>query len=214
MLPHHDPHNESGHEHPHGDQPESPGPPHEEPHAQEPPHSEDSSEGSGDADGFLFVVSYENDAERKRAEYLFNTWEDGNLYKPEGIVRVAEDVDHEELYEDLLVKFRPEQIDAYSLSSLDAPRTPEQRSIERSIAADPDTVRSMLQYLISRKKGTETGDGVYEVYTNKGRADVEVSLSREGDETTVVVHVQGHPPVIDQLATYLEEELDEFEASR
>ncbi|MFB6168498.1 MAG: hypothetical protein ABEJ43_06590 [Haloferacaceae archaeon] len=214
MPPHHDPHNEPGHEHPHDEPPDSPGPPDEEPHTQEPPHPEDSTEHSRDADGFLFVISYEDDAERKRAEYLFNNWEDGNLYKPEGIVRVAEDVDHEELYEGLLVKFRPEQIDAYSLSSLDAPRTPEQRSIERSIAADPDTVRSMLQYLISRKKGTETGDGAYEVYTNKGRADVEVSLSTEDDETSVFVQVQGHPPVIDQLTTYLEEELDEFEASR
>ena len=213
MPPHHDPHDAPG-EHPHDDPPESPGPPHEDPHAQEPPHPEDSTEGSGDADGSLFVVSYENDAERKRAEYLFNTWENGNLYKPEGIVRIAEDIDHEELYEDLLVKFRPEQIDAYALSSLDAPQTPEQHSIERSIAADPNTVRSMLQYLISRKKGTETGDGAYEVYTNKGRADVEMSFSTEDTETTVFVQVQGYPPVIDQLTTYLEEELDEFEASR
>jgi len=214
MPPHHNPHDKPGHEHPHDDPPDSPGPPHEEPHAHETPHQEDSSAPSRDADGFLFVVSYEDDAERKRAEYLFNTWEGGNLYKPEGIVRVAEGVDHEDLYEDLLVKFRSEQIDAYALSSLEAPRTPEQRSIERSIAADPDTVRSMLQYLISRKKGEETGDGMYEVYTNKGRADVEVSLSTEAEETTVVIQVQGHPPVIDQLTTYLEAELDEFEASR
>ena len=214
MPPHHDPHDESEHDHPHEKPSDLRETPREDSHSQEPLHPEDSIEHSDGADGSLFVVSYETDAERKRAEYLFNTWENGDLYKPEGIVRIAEDNDHEELYEDLLVKFRPEQIDAYALSSLDAPQTPEQHSIERSIAADPNTVRSMLQYLISRKKGTETGDGAYEVYTNKGRADVEMSFSTEDTETTVFVQVQGYPPVIDQLTTYLEEELDEFEASR
>ncbi|WP_048075323.1 hypothetical protein [Haloquadratum walsbyi] len=72
----------------------------------------------------------------------------------------------------------------------------------------------MLQYLISRKKRQETGGSAYEMYTNKERADAEVSLSTEGEEIAVVVQVKGHPPVIDQLMTYLEAELDELEASR
>lgn len=57
------------------------------------------------------------DAERKRAEYLFDTWDGGDISRPDGLVRVAAGVDHEDLHRELLVKFRAEQVDAYELSS-------------------------------------------------------------------------------------------------
>lgn len=214
-MPPHDPDDDLEHEHPPKKPPDEsgPGPPGEGPQPPSPPHEDDSTH-RDDADGFLFVVAYADDAERKRAEYLFNTWDGGEIHKPEGLVRIAEDIDHEQLYQELLVKFRSEQVDAYALSSLDIPETPEIRSIERTVTADPATIRSVLQYLISRKKGEQTDNNEYEVYTHHGRADISLSLTQEEDGTTILVQIEGHPPVIDHLSTYLREELDEFEASR
>lgn len=239
--PPHEPHEGPPHEGPpHDDHPPEPpheGPPHDD-GPPEPPHEAESTE----PDSHLFVVDYEDDAERKRAEYLFNTWENGEITNPDGLVRIAEDVDANSLHRELLVKFRSSQIEAYGLTERDDPETPEARTIERSIDAPADAIESFLQYLISKKKGTERGDREYEVYTNKGRADVsyEVTPSENGEDsedstesedaedtdgsedsqkseesdTEVSVRISGHPPVLDYLTDYVETELGEFAASR
>lgn len=177
-----------------------------------PPHDATACHSQDAVDKYLFTVAYEDDAERKRAEYLFNTWEDGEIRKPEGLVRIVEDVDQADLYTELLMKFRPTQINAYALSALEIPETPETRSLERTIAADPATVRSFLQYLISKKKGTETSENEYAVYTNKGRADISVSLTGSTEETTATIDIEGHPPILDFLGSYFETELNAFES--
>lgn len=213
MSPHHDdsdPNPPHGSDHsPRGDPPHG-GPPHERSRPDEGPNPSDPDDPPASDDRYLYVVSYGDDAERKRAEYLFDTWEEGEIRNPDGLVRVAAGVDHEELYRRLLVKFRADQVDAYELSELDPPATPETRTVERTVAAPSDAVRSFLHYLLSKKKGEETGEGWFEVYTNKGRADVAFDLDESGGETTVAVTVEGHPPALDHLEAYLRRELDAF----
>lgn len=203
MTPKHDPPGKHSHDGPAGD--EHPDPP--------TPGQPDEGIAGGQIEGYLFVVHYGNDAQRKRAEYLFDNWNDGTIQNPDGLVRLAENTDGEALHEELLVKFRAEQIDAYALSEQPAPESPETRTIERTLGADRETVESFVQYLLSRKKGTQNGENEYEVYTRHGRADVTVSLTEAEDEMTVEIRLRGHPPALEPLSSYLHEELDAFEAS-
>lgn len=178
------------------------------------PHDHGDGPNGDDADRYLYVVDYDDDAERKRAEYLFDTWDEGTVERPDGVVRIAEGVDGDALHRDLLVKFRSEQVDVYELAARDDPATPEARTVERTLDAPPDAAESFLQYLVSRKKGERRADGEYEVYTNKGRADVSLDVRAADDGTAVTVRISGHPPVLDYLTSYVETELSEFAASR
>ncbi len=208
-----------------------PEPPHGGPGPEGPPHDrpggpEESIDGETDTAGdrgesegstarYLFVVEYGDDAERKRAEYLFNTWDEGEISKPEGLVRIAEGVDHDDLYGELLTKLRASQIASYRLEALEAPASAEAVTIERDVAADADAVASFLRYVVSKRKGRERPDGEsYEVYSKKGRADIRFDFSETGEGTHVEIEVRGHSPALEFLAAYVEDELDAFAASQ
>ena len=62
---------------------------------------------------YLFTVEYDEEAERKRVEYLFSNWDSGQITAPNGLVRIAEDINREELHEQLLTKVPEEQVDVY-----------------------------------------------------------------------------------------------------
>lgn len=212
-----------------------PGPPHEtspgSPHdrSEGPPHDRPAGPATHEADvegdrrtssesdeaRYLFVVEYGDDAERKRAEYLFNTWDEGEISRPEGLVRIAEGVDHDGLYGELLTKLRASQIASYRLEPLEAPASAEVVTIERDVAADADAVASFLRYVVSKRKGRERPDGdSYEVYSKKGRADLRFDLSETDGDTHVEIEVRGHSPALEFLAAYVEDELDAFAASQ
>lgn len=166
-------------------------------------------------DTYLFVVSYGDDAERKRVEYLFNNWEDGDVEKPSGLVRVADGIDHDELYERLVGKVPEGQVESYRLESVDADVSRERRSVEQTVDADADAVESFVEYVLSKKKAVlqSASRNEYEVYTKKGRADVSYRIDADG-ATTVTMRVEGYPPAPAFLAEFFETELAEYAESQ
>ena len=89
-------------------------------------------------DRYLYVVDYREDAERKRAEYLFNNWEEGTIDRPSGLVRIAEGVDQEALYEGLVAKVPPDQVEMLALKSVETDLDPERVDVDERIAASAD----------------------------------------------------------------------------
>lgn len=169
-----------------------------------------------DEDTYLFVVSYDDDAERKRAEYLFNNWEQGEIDAPDGFVRIASDVDHDELYEKLVGKVPPEQVESFKLEPVDADISREQVTIEQSINAPEETVESFVEYILSKKKAVlqSAAHNEYEVYTKKGRAEITYRLTGEDGETAVTIKIEGYPPAPDFLADFFETELTDYAQSQ
>lgn len=169
-----------------------------------------------DSEKHLFIVSYDDDSERKRVEYLFKNWDEGEVEHPDGLVRVTSGVDHDELYEQLVTKVPADQIESYRLSSVDTELEPESITVERTIQAPQAPVESFLNYVLSKRKAVlQSADrNEYEVYSKKGRADVRYSLSGGDEETTVRVRIDGYPPAPSFLSDFFREELDEFSASQ
>jgi hypothetical protein len=165
-------------------------------------------------DAYLFVVGYDDDAERKRVEYLFNNVE-GSVEKPDGLVRIVEGVDHEELYADLVAKVPEEGVSAYRLEPVDADVDPESVTVTETVDAAPDAVGSFVEYIFSKKKAVlqSAPRNEYEVYTKKGRAEVRYDCS-DGPPTTVTVRVSGYPPAPGFLAEFFREELRDYAESQ
>lgn len=167
-----------------------------------------------DGDQYLFVVSYEDDKERKRVEYLFDNV-DGTAHKPDGLVRLAEGIDHEDVYADLVSKVPSDAVSAYRLEPVDADVEPESIVVEEEVATAPDAVESFVEYVLSKKKAvlTAASRNEYEVYTKKGRAEVSYELS-SGPPTTVRLRVTGYPPAPSFLADFFREELTNYADSQ
>ena len=171
---------------------------------------------SDEVEEYLYVVEYEEDAERKRAEYLFNNWESGEINRPSGLVRIGKGVDNDELYEQLITKVPAEQISVYQLDTVDADVEPEKTHIKKEVDASVDAVETFLEYILSKKKAVlqSATRNEYEVYTKKGRAELSYEI-REGDDHVVVhVRIEGYPPAPSFLADFFETELTDYAASQ
>jgi hypothetical protein len=165
---------------------------------------------------YLYVVSYEDDAERKRAEYLFNNWDDGEIQAPDGFVRIASEIDHEDLYESLVGKIPPEQVDAFRLEPADTDVEQERHTVEQTVNAPQDTVESFVEYILSKKKAVlqSAARNEYEVYTKKGRAEISYRLTETAGETAVTIQVEGYPPAPEFLADFFQTELSDYAQSQ
>ncbi len=174
-------------------------------------------EQTDDGEGtYLFVVSYGDDAERKRAEYLFNNWEGGDIDAPDGFVRIASEVDHDDLYEKLVGKVPAEQVDSFRLEPVEADVDMQRHTVEESVNAPVDTVESFVEYILSKKKAVlqSASRNEYEVYTKKGRADITYRLAESDGETTVTMQVEGYPPAPEFLADFFATELADYAESQ
>jgi hypothetical protein len=165
---------------------------------------------------YLYVVEYNDDSERKRVEYLFNNWEVGDVERPDGLVRIATDVDNQELYKQLVTKIPEEQIQSFRLESATPDVDPESTTVEWTIETTREPVESFLDYVFSKRKATlqSPEHNHYKVYTKKGRADVRYTLTENEEETTVQIRIEGYPPAPGFLAEFFENELKEFSQSQ
>lgn len=165
---------------------------------------------------YLYTVEYENDAERKRVEYLFNNWSDGTVERPDGLVRVAKDTPHKELYERLISKVPADRVSAYQLEPAETDVDPETVRVSQAIAAPTEAVESFVEYMLSKKKaGLQSAKhNEYEVYTKKGRATVSYTINETGDGVTVQITVVGHDPAPSFLAEFFTTELTNYADSQ
>jgi len=165
---------------------------------------------------YLYVVDYADDAERKRVEYLFNNWSEGDLSRPEGVVRLASGVDHEGLYEQLISKVPEERIQAYRLEEGRTEVSPTTRTVERTVPANADAVETFLQYMLSKKKAVlqSATHNEYELYTKKGRATTTYALDEGSDGTAVTIRITGYSDAPSFLADFFESELRDYAASQ
>lgn len=165
---------------------------------------------------YLFQVEYGGDAERKRVEYLFNNWDDGEVEKPDGLVRIASDADHDELYETLVTKVPEDQVTSSRLEPVEADISKEVTTVEQDVDAAEGAVESFVEYMLSKKKAVlqSPANDQYEVYTKKGRAEVRYRLSADGEATTVRLRVSGYPPAPAFLAEFFERELTDYAESQ
>jgi len=169
-----------------------------------------------DDDRYLYIVDYDEDAERKRVEYLFNNWTEGEIERPTGLFRVASNVSHDDLFEQLVGKVPESQVEVYQLEDVETSVEPDQTVVTQQIDASTDAVETFLEYILSKKKAVlqSAAQNEYEVYTKKGRTEITYAVTETEEAASVRVSIRGYPPAPAFLAEFFETELAEYAASQ
>lgn len=166
---------------------------------------------------YVVFVVYENDAERKRVDYLLEKWsEKANIQKPRGVVFLIETKEVQEFLEELYSKLEgdvEEKVEVYLVEAVVRKVEVRRRIIEYTFREERRVVEKFLDYLFSKINATyaysDAISRVYTVYTRKGRGTIKAVLTENG-ETSVLLEVEGYGDVVDYLAEKIEEELRLF----
>ena len=167
--------------------------------------------------GYIVFVAYDNDAERKRVDYLLEKWSSrADIRKPRGLVFYIEADDVEGFLEELFSRLEGnvrDKVEVYRAERLSETVEARRRSLEYLIDEERKVVERFMGYLLSKLNASllrsEGGTKVYNVYTRKGRGTLRVTI--EGDRRTrVSVDVEGYGDVVDFLAERIDDELKLF----
>jgi hypothetical protein len=163
---------------------------------------------------YLVVVDYEDERERKRAEYLLDNWDDGSVESVRGMSRIVRDVDIDDLYDQLAAKVPEEALSTYKLSRIDTEATRVQETIDETFEdVDTERVEWAMESLMKKRKAvdqgsTSDGESLWAAYTKKGRAEIKYDI-RQQENSTVALHVTvdgfGEAPAF--LREFIEEEI-------
>jgi hypothetical protein len=162
----------------------------------------------------LIIAKYENDAERKRIEYILDKWKESlRVTKPDGIMAIIEGEGLEELLEDLYSRTSRSNVSLYRLEKEAVQIEKGESEIKLKINEKKETVEKLIGFVIAKQKGVlkreikEPFERVYEVATKKGRAEISVSLRDEGQSVALRLKITGYGEVVEFLNTKLSEEL-------
>lgn len=161
---------------------------------------------------YLLVVDYEADAERKRAEYLLDNWEGGNIEKIQGMTRLASGVDIEELYDDLAAKIPEQRISTYEVNEISTKATRTELSISHSFEeTNPERVEWAMETILNKRKavkqGSRDGTEIWGVYSKKGRAEISYHIISKNRQVELQISIEGFGDAAEFLKKFIQEEL-------
>ncbi len=157
------------------------------------------------------VVDYAEDTERKRAEYLLDNWDEGEVESVRGLSRRVVGVDIEELYERLVSKVPEDQVETYELDPVDASASERTEPFEFAFDTDRDRVEWAMEAIMNkRKRVTQDAEhNVYGIYTKKGRARVSYSITElPTGEVRLTGEVSGYGEAPAFLRDFIGDELE------
>lgn len=163
---------------------------------------------------YLVVVDYEDERERKRAEYLLDNWDEGSVDTLDGMARTVKGVDIDELYDQLAAKVPEEELSTYELTRVDTEATRVQETIDETFDdIDAERVEWAMESIMKKRKAVDQGttsddDSLWAVYTKKGRAEIQYDIREQGSsavELHVVIDGFGEAPAF--LRDFIQEEI-------
>lgn len=161
---------------------------------------------------YLFVIDYDADTERKRAEYLLDNWESGHITKIEGMNRLATGVDFDDLYDKLAAKVPEERISTYELTEVDTQATRTQKNIDKTFSeVDSERVEWAMDSILNKRKAVKQesrgGTEVWGIYTKKGRAEISYQIRSTDATVELDITIDGFGEATEFLKEFIEEEL-------
>jgi len=167
---------------------------------------------------YLFIVDYEDDAERKRIDYLLEKWQErARISKPRGLTFIIDTEDVSEFAEELLSKLSPDsskKVKVFSLHERDlqANIQPNELVLEYHSKESAEVVKKLLEYIFSKNNiryySSDIRSAKYFTLTRKGRVDIELTLKPEGRETKIKLVLSGYGDAVDYIGKKLGEEIE------
>lgn len=165
----------------------------------------------------LYIIDYGTESERKRAEYTLKNWEDADIERPNGTIRIVETEDQEGLMNQLITKIPYDHIRAFDLDNVKISKNIETLQLERTLSAPKEGIETTLEFMMSQRDGLllDPDQNKYEV-DDKGPAEVsyEFTETESPDETGVIITIEGAPQTTQHLLNSFRDELDQFERNR
>jgi len=173
--------------------------------------------------GYLLVLSYESDAERKRIDYAIERWRTKlRVNKPKGAVVIL-DGDEEDLsrfIEDLFSRIEldlnesPEsKVEVYKIEKFSPEVEKKAKRLYYETDENVETVGRFLDYLMAKINASyEFSSGmakIYTAYTKKGQARIEIRIERR-EKARITILIEGYGEVVDFLAGKMNEEIKTF----
>ena len=169
---------------------------------------------------YLISIKYDNDAERKRLEYVFEKWtEKLKIKKLDSMAAIInEDGDAasvEDFVRELYSRSSPASTDSLTIYKIEPAKLgieKETKELSLDLPEKRETVEKLLGYIMARQKAAVKPTGVpsitnYEVTTKKGTAEIMVMLKEKPDSINVRIKISGYGEVVDFIYGRLNEEL-------
>jgi hypothetical protein len=166
----------------------------------------------------LFIIQYAHENERKRAEYTLKNWEDSDVERPGGTIRIVETGDQDGLMNKLLSTIPHDHVTAYDLDDVEISETTETVTIQRTLSGDPSSIETTLDFMMSNQAGNliNPDENKYEISSKMGPAEVsyDITPGETPEESQVTLEVSGAPQTTDHIIDQFREQLRQFEQNR
>ena len=162
---------------------------------------------------YLITTKYTSDAERKRIEYVLEKWRDRmKIFKPDGVIAIADGENIEELIEDLYSRTEKERnVSLYRIERLQLDIDEVKREISVKLNEKKETAEKLIAFIMARNKAVlripGPNENIYEVYTKKGKAEITINLRESDGGVNLRLRVSGYGEVVDFFYQRLAEEL-------
>ncbi len=168
---------------------------------------------------YLFIVNYEDDAERKRIEYLLEKWQtSAKVSKLKGMSFIIETDEISKFVKELFSKLDPKSsVKSFKIIEKDFSSEIKLNRIilEYLTKESTEVVKKLLEYIFSKNNiryySSDGDSSKYFVLTRKGRIDVEVSITHKNSKTLVKLIILGYGDTPEYMAEKLKKDLSILE---
>jgi len=176
---------------------------------------------------YLITVKYDNDAERKRLEYVFEKWADKlMIIKPEGIVAIVDESVNElavqgfvkELFSksSITPSIQRDNISVFRIQPADFSIERQERGLSLDLHEKRETVEKLLGFIMAKQKAILKRESdlppvkTYELTTKKGTAEISTMIRENDEMINISLTISGYGEVVDFVYDKLKEELKYF----
>lgn len=178
----------------------------------------------------LYIVDFDDEAERKRVDSAIESWDGGDGGRPSGSIRVAEGKNHDELLDILTAKVPVDHIESYKMDPVDIKNPTVINILKREVQDSKESVDTILNFIITSHRGNmidprgslEMGSSIddmedvplYRVGNKKGTVKIAYEVTETDTGCHIRIAIKGHHIPADYVEGVVDEDLERFERSK
>lgn len=187
------------------------------------------SESDSTSEKRLYIVKFDDEAERKRVDSAIDSWSGGEGGRPSGAIRVAEGENHDELLDILTARVPVDHIECYHMDEVEVDDPTVIETIERTLSDGKESVDSMVNFIVSNHRGKMTDPRgtlelqptasnmenvpIYRIGNKKGTVRLGYRVEGLDDGCRVFIGLKGHHIPVDYVKEEISKDLDRYERS-
>ena len=167
--------------------------------------------------GYLIVVDYQSDAERKRIDYAIERWKDRvDITKPKGTIIYYDGDEVDEFLDDLYSRLSvgKDGVHVFVGDPYSTAITEQVKHLSYTTQMDAQSVERFLTYIMNKLgasfEGKRDGRKIYTAYTKKGQVGVDIALEKRDGNTEILLFIRGYGDVVSFVEERIDKELKVF----